>query len=256
MAYFERIDGERFLATEQVGGAWRLEEQHIAPALGLLAHLVEVDRDQRRDDGLMLARLSYDILGTMSVGEVSTSVRLLRPGRTIELVEATMSQGSRSAVILRAWLMEQRDTSALAASPLPSIPGPSEMAEWTPGKVWPGGFISTAQVRRDQVEPGRAAFWVRSDVPLLEGESVGAVPHAARLLDIANGMTVRVDPMTVHFPNLDLTADYFREPRGDWVGFDTSVSFGPNGVGLTSSVLHDESGPVGTLNQLLTVRPR
>ena len=36
---------------------------------------------------------------------------------------------------------------------------------------------------------------------------------------------------------------------------DTSVSIGPTGVGLTTSNLHDESGPVGRCEQILTVRP-
>lgn len=68
-------------------------------------------------------------------------------------------------------------------------------------------------------------------------------------------MTVRADPRTVAFPNVDLTAHFFTAPAGGWVGFDTTVSFGPDGLGVTNSVLHDERGPVGTLAQLLTVRP-
>ena len=40
-----------------------------------------------------------------------------------------------------------------------------------------------------------------------------------------------------------------------WVGFDTQVAFGPTGLGLTSSVLHDIEGPVGRAQQMLTVRP-
>ena len=35
----------------------------------------------------------------------------------------------------------------------------------------------------------------------------------------------------------------------------TTVVFGPTGQGLTSSVLHDESGPVGRAEQTLTIRP-
>jgi hypothetical protein len=58
------------------------------------------------------------------------------------------------------------------------------------------------------------------------------------------------------FPNIDLTAHFFSQPRGEWVGFDTSVCFGPAGLGLTTSVLHDLHGPVGTSDQTLTVRPR
>lgn len=55
--------------------------------------------------------------------------------------------------------------------------------------------------------------------------------------------------------NIDLTAHLFTQPRGDWLGFDTTVSFGPHGVGLTSSVSHDLGGPIGTVAQVLTVRP-
>jgi Thioesterase-like superfamily len=122
--------------------------------------------------------------------------------------------------------------------------------------VWPGGFIASAEVRRRQLEPGRAAVWVRTALPLVAGEEVSGLARAAGLFDIANGMTVRASPDEVAFPNVDLTAHLFRSPCGEWLGFDTTVSFGPGGLGLTSSVLHDEQGPVGTLSQILTVRPR
>lgn len=255
MAYFETVNATSFRATEHVGGAWNTAEQHIAPALGLLAHAVEADRDARRDDGLVIGRLSYDILGTLPVDVVDCSVTVLRPGRTIELVEARLAHGGRDGVILRAWLMRPGDTSALAGTPLPTIPGPETMPPWDATAVWPGGFIASAEVRREQVEPGRGAFWVRSDQELLDGVKVSGMAHAVRLLDISNGMTVRAHPREVAFPNIDLTAHFFAQPQGDWIGFDTSVSFGAGGVGLTSSVLHDETGPVGTMAQILTVRP-
>ena len=255
-AYFERLGEQQFLATAHVSGAWRTEEQHVAPALGLLAHVVERDRDQRRGDDLVLGRLSWDILGTLPVGEVEAHVEVLRAGRTIELVQARLSSEDRDAVLLRAWLMQPGQTADVAGTALEPVPGPEDTEPWDPTTLWPGGFIDSVQLRRAQVEPGRAVFWVRSDVPLLTGETVGPVAHAARLLDIANGMTVRADPTRVLFPNLDLTAHLVAVPQGEWLGFDTRVTFGVAGIGLTSSVLHDERGPIGTMNQVLTVRPR
>jgi hypothetical protein len=255
LAYFERIGEAAFRATDHVGGAWDPADQHIAPALGLLAHAVERDRDRRRGDGLVLGRLSYDILGTMPVDVVETDVRVLRPGRTIELVEATLAHGGRTAVLLRAWLIRPGDTGRLEATSLPGIDGPCDMPTWDASTVWPGGFIASADVRRAQTEPGRASFWVRTPLPLVQHEEVSQVASAAGLLDIANGMTVRADPAAVAFPNIDLTAHLFAEPRGDWIGFDTTVSFGPTGLGLTTSVIHDVHGPVGTTSQILTVRP-
>lgn len=260
MAYFHRIGVHRtgnstFRATEHVGGAWDTAEQHIAPALGLLAHVVELDRDARRDDGLQVARLSYDILGTIPVDVVETDVRVVRAGRTIELVEASLGHNGRTAVLLRAWLMKPHDTTAYAATSYPRIPAPADMPGWDAAGVWPGGFIASAEVRRVHTEPGRAAFWVRTPLPLVDNEPVSLLAASAGLFDIANGMAVRADPRQVAFPNLDLTAHLFAEPRGEWVGFDTTVSFGADGLGLTSSVLHDLTGPIGTVSQILTVRP-
>lgn len=254
-AYFERLDDGVFRATEHVSGAWDTSTQHVAPALGLLAHAVERDRDARRDDGLVVARLSYDILGTIPVDVVDVSVEVLRPGRTIELVQATFGHGGRTGLILRAWLLEERDTAALAGGRLPWVPGPDAVPPYDPTAIWPGGFVASAQVRRAQQEPGRAVIWVRTDVPLVDGEEVSDLARLAGLLDISNGMTVRVPPADVAFPNVDLTAHLFRRPRGEWLGLDTTVSFGPSGLGLTSSVLHDVDGPFGTSAQVLTVRP-
>lgn len=255
MAYFRRLDEQRFVATEEVSGAWSTEQQHVAPALGLLAHVVEVDRDGRRDDGLRLGRLSYDILGAVPVSAVEVAVRIVRTGRTIELVEASLRHDARDIVRLRAWLMQSGETQRIAGTPLPRMTPPAHLPPWDPTTVWPGGFIASAEVRRDQDEPGRARFWVRTQTALLDDEPVGDLARFAGLLDIANGMTVRADPSAVAFPNVDLTAHFFEEPRGDWVGFDTSVSFGTTGIGLTSSVIHDQAGPVGTMAQILTVRP-
>ena len=256
MAYFERLGDHRFRATEHTGGAWDLATQHIAPALGLMAHVVEADRDVRRTDGLVVSRLSYDILGTVPIAEVEVDVRVLRAGRTIELVDAELGHDGRVGVRLRAWLQEPRDTAALAGTTHDPVPGPDASEPWDAASVWPGGFIASVEVRRHQQQPGRASFWVRTAIPLLDDESVSPLSRTAGLLDIANGMTVRAQPTEVLFPNIDLTAHFFEQPQGEWVGFDTRVSFGAGGLGLTASVVHDERGPVGTSAQSLTVRPR
>ncbi len=255
MAYFKREGAHAFHPTSHVSGAWNEQEQHIAPAIGLLTHMVERDRDQRRDDGLVIGRLSYDILGTLPMDTVETSVSVVRPGRTIELVEATLSHGDRPAVRMRAWLMQPGDTGSLQGTSFPRIPRPEEMSPWDPTEVWAGGCIATIEVRRVQAEPGRATYWIRTPLPLVDGEQVSALARAAGMFDFANGMAARANPRDVAFPNIDLTAHLFTEPYGEWLGFDTTVSFGPTGLGLTSSVVHDVHGPIGTVNQILTVRP-
>lgn len=255
MAYFERLDAARFRPTEHVSGAWDVATQHIGPALGLLVHAVESDLAARRDDPMIISRLSYELLGVVPMDEVDVTVEVIRPGRTIELVEATYSHSARTGIRLRAWLQQPRDTAEIAGDGFDPIPTPSEMGPWDPTTVWRGGYLASAEVRRISDGPGRSRFWVRTDVPLLSGEAVSTLARMAGLFDIANGMAIRADPNLVHYPNIDLTAHLVREPVGEWVGFDTRVTFGPGGMGLTASVIHDRQGPLGTVSQSLTVRP-
>ena len=254
-AYFERLGSSTFRSSEHVGGAWDPDEMHVGPVFGLLAHLVEQHRDARRDDGLVIGRLSYDILGTIPLGEVSVEVEVLRPGRSVELVEARLAHAGRDAIRLRAWLLATRDTGGIAEAGLPALPAPEEVAVWPADEAWPGGFIASLEVRRELRTPGDGFAWVRSSLPLVAGEPGGPLAMVAGLMDVANGMTVRVDPRRVAFPNLDLTAHVFVQPQGEWLGIQTVVSFGPEGAGLTRSVLHDTRGPIGALAQLLTLRP-
>jgi hypothetical protein len=255
--YFLRQSETAFEPTEHVGGAWNPDELHIAPVLGLLAHLVEADHAARRPEApLVIARASYDILGVIPMDVFEISVRVVRPGRTIELVEAMLSQAGRPAVALRAWMLQQNDTAAMQGSPLPHMALIESFAPWSAGDVWAGGAIRSIDARREAAGTGRARCWIRPQHSLLEGETVSARARMLGMLDFANGIATRVPPEAAFYPNVDLTASIFREPAGDWFGLDTSVSFGDEGIGLTESVVSDASGPLGTSSQTLTVRPR
>ncbi len=254
-AYFIEESAGRFRPTGYVAGAWNPAEQHIAPALGVIAHAIEADGQRRGRGHLQLARVSYEILGTLPLEPVDLSVDVLRPGRTIELVEARLSREGRPAVIARAWLAAAYDTAALAGSPLPPIPGPEQTPAWRLGEYWPGQFVRSLELKRLQAEPGRASGWLSTELELIAGVAVSDTARLLGLVDVANGATPRVAKELASFPNLDLTVHLFRAPSGRWLGLDTSVTFGPTGLGVTHSIAHDETGPFGTVMQTLTVRP-
>ena len=255
-AYFERLGPTTFRATMHVQGAWNEEEQHVAPSLGLIVHAMERDHASRTDAPLQLSRVAFDILGVMPIDVVELTTRVVRPGRTIELVEAVLSHDGRPAVIGRAWFLKTADTAALAGSALPAPPVRDDLAQWDTAEVWPGRFVTTVETLRHQVVPGRAWAWMRPLVPVLAGEEVSATARLLGMVDIFNGLTVRAAPELVHFPNVDLTAHLLRAPEGEWFAADTTVSFGPSGLGLTHTIVHDDAGPLGTVSQSLTVRPR
>ena len=226
MSYFVRTGTRSFRPTEHCSGAWNTEEIHIAPVFGLLAHELELNRIARGRDGMRIARISFDILGVLPLEEYRTAVTVVRPGKSVELVEAVLSHADRPAVRARAWLLDVEDTAAIAGTPEPALPAPDELEPWDPTTVWAGGMLASIQVRRESVEPGHARYWLRTDHALLDGEEVSPLARAVGVLDIANGMAVRAAPEAVAYPNLDLTVHLHRDPQPGWLGFDTRVTFG------------------------------
>lgn len=252
-AYYLRLSEDSFQPTLHVQGAWLDYEQHMAPVGGLLTHALE-HHDPR--PGLQLARVSFEILGQMPAKTTRVEVEVIRPGRTIELIAATMFIDDRMAVRAQAWRLAVGDTTAVAGHEYEPMPDPEDVPIWEMTGLWGGGYIDGLEVRRiPGSRPGRGRAWLRSPFELVKGEPSSAAAHFIRLVDTANGVATRVSPREWMFPNTDLTVHLFRTPEGPWVGLDTQVSFGPTGVGLTSSVLHDVRGPVGRAEQILTVRP-
>ncbi|WP_040796747.1 thioesterase family protein [Nocardia higoensis] len=256
-AYFRRVGPQRFVPTAHATGAWTADEQHFSPVAGLLVHEIQRMRTAEQRPAMAMSRITFDILGRVPVGEFEIEARVVRPGRTIELVEATAFAAGRAAVTARVWLMTPGDTASVAGGAPEPLPAPETQPRWAMDSLWPGGFIASLDVRTvGEYLPGRAAAWVRTDLDLVEGERADAVTSYLALVDTANGIAAREKPSDWMFPNLDLSIHLHRQPEGRWVGLDTSVVFGGTGQGLTTTVLHDLAGPVGYAQQILTVRPQ
>jgi hypothetical protein len=251
--YLSRGAG-RYISTVHAQGAWNPHEQHMAPVSGILAHCLE--RFAPRPD-LRMARLSFEILGLIPDGEFEVTTSMLRPGRTIELVQAELISGGRTAVRATAWRLQRSDTGAVAAVEDAAMPGPELASDPVTLSDWPGGYIRSVEVRvLPGHRPGRGCAWVRTAHPLVAGESSADFVRLIGLVDTSNGIATRVRPGTGSylFPNLDLQLHLYREPAGRWLGLQNSVSFGADGIGLTSTVLNDHSGPFGRAEQILTIR--
>jgi len=255
-SYFERAGERRFKPTAHVGGAWRTDEQHFSPLGGLIAHAIDGHAAGRPGNGLVVSRISYDILGKIDLDECEIAVETVRPGRTIELVEAVVTIGGRAVVRARAWLLAAQDTTAIAGTPIERIAPPESFEPWPMDRLWTGGYIGSIEVRRPaDAVPGRTTAWITTGLDLVAGEPSSPLASYLALVDTANGIAVRQDPTAWMFPNVDLTVHLHRRPEGRWTGLDTTVTFGATGQGLTSTVLHDVNGPVGTAQQILTIRP-
>lgn len=227
----------------------------MAPVSGLLVHCLETF--EPRPD-LRMARLSYEILGLIPDGEFEVVTTMLRPGRTIELLQAEFVAEGRVAVRATAWRLLTSDTRAIAVVDDEAMPGPDESGGPVALIEWPGGFIQSIEVRKAPGHgPGHGRAWLRPLHPLLDAEPVSDLARLVGLVDTSNGIAPRVSPGPGGwaFPNVDLQLHLYREPSGEWLGLQNSVTFGTDGVGVTSTVLHDGTGPFGRAEQTLTLRP-
>lgn len=254
--YFERIDEHRYKPTAHASGAWDPDEMHVSPLAGLIVHALDRHLAGRPDRGLAVSRISFDILGRLALDECEIRIETIRPGRTIELLEAVVLISGRPVVRGRTWLLANGDTAAVAGGAADRLPPPEELASWPLTSVWPGGYIASLDVRPvSPPQPGRTTAWISTGLDLVAGEDVGPLASYVALVDTANGIAVRESPTAWMFPNVDLTIHLHRRPEGHWTGLDTTVVFGPTGQGVTTTVLHDTAGPIGHAQQILTIRP-
>ena len=250
-AFYVRRGDNRFVSTLHSQGAWQPGEQHLAPASGLV--LGEVER--RLPSDKQVSRASFDVLGVIHSGEFTIDVEVVRPGRSIELIEACMRHGNQTSIRARIWRLATMDTAKVQGNEWTPLPPPDAMRPLTLSSIWNGGFIDSLETRQAaDTRPGRGRSWIRTRYPLVAGEIDAPVAGFLKLVDTANGLAVREQPGSVFFANVDLTVHFIRQPQAGWVGFDTRVNFGPGGLGETLSVLSDVDGPVGTAAQSLTVR--
>ncbi|WP_406148674.1 thioesterase family protein [Streptomyces sp. NBC_01012] len=255
-SYFEPIDSHRYKPTLHASGAWDPDEQHFSPLGGLMVHAIDRHLAGRADNGLLMSRISFDILGRLALDECEIRVETIRPGRTIELLEAVALIADRPVVRARAWLLAAGDTTAVTGGAPAPLTAPGPLETWALSEVWPGGYIASLDVRPiGAPQPGRTTAWITTGLDLVAGETSSPLASYVALVDTANGIAVRRSPTAWMFPNVDLTIHLHRQPVGRWTGLDTTVTFGPAGQGTTATVLHDISGPVGYAQQILTVRP-
>ena len=261
-AYYQFIDRQidtegvvttRYCSTIHAQGAWNEHEQHMAPASGIIA--AELAHFQPRDD-VRIGRISYDIFGLIAAGEFSIVTRVIRPGKTIELLESEMQAQGRTCIVARAWRMCVDDSSAVAGLEDQVIQQPDALAQWHGMSRWPGGYIQSIEARIDEKHrPGKGIVWLNNAKEMVENQPTSDFVHLLGMVDTANGIVPRQDgDFTWGFPNLDLQVHMHRLPQGRWLGLETMQQFGADGIGLTSTILHDVQGPFGRSEQILTLR--
>jgi hypothetical protein len=237
--------GRAFLATDHARGPWDPAAQHGGPPSALVGHVLQADHP--RDDA-RFARVTIEILRPVPVARLHVATEVVRGGRKVEHLAAVVSDDAGTEILrATAWRIRIADVPLGAGVEGDRVPGP-DAGEAPPGffrDVPPGGYVDAMEtrfVRGGWAEPGPATAWMRMRHPLVEGSPPTPLERVLVVADSGNGVSARFDGL---FINPDLTVYLTREAQGEWVGLDAATTLTDEGIGLSQSVLHDRSGPLG-----------
>jgi hypothetical protein len=259
-AVFLPAQDGRFVATELARGPWDPDAQHGGAPAALLMRAFEA---LPRAPGLQVARVTYEFLRPVPLGELEVRAAAVRPGRRVQLLEASLLTPDGTEVTrARALQVQTADSSAAQEPRLDGPPAAGPEDGWTDAP--PIGHGDLAFFGNDAMDirfvaggfsqPGPASAWFRLRVPLVKGEETSALQGLAAAADFGNGISAVV-PWKGHlFINPDLTFYLGREPVGEWIGLEAHTRIAARGIGVAESVIYDEQGWVGRATQALLVQ--
>ncbi len=257
---FYVFDDDRWAATELTRGPWDPGAQHAGPPAALLGREIE----QLPDAGeFQVGRVTFEILRSVPIAPLRVSAKILRPGRRVQLIEASLSDDSGEE-LMRATAWRLRTAAVDLPAEVAELPPPPPGPEHGSGV----GFFPTGQdvgyhtamevsfIEGGFLESGPALAWLRMRHPLVPGEKPSPLQRTLIAADVGNGISAVLDYRRYLFINVDLTVHLERMPQGEWICVDAVTRPRENGIGSAESELSDGRGRLGRAVQTLLVSER
>jgi len=257
-ALYER-QGDLYVPTELTRGPWHPSAQHGGPPAALLSQKCACFEN---GDAMFVARITIELLRPVPLTPLSVRVRLARPGRKVQLVEACLMaeavEVARAvAVRIRRNPVELPRLEAPDVIPPPPTSGAASLPPWAgtgDTLAYHSHGVDHRFVHGGFDKLGPATDWIRLRTPVVGGEDTHPLARVAAAADFGNGISAvlaRVDGYT--FINPDLTLYLHRHPAGEWVCLDATTRVEAHGCGLAESRLYDETDRIGRSLQSLLV---
>lgn len=255
-AIFER-HGTRYVPTEAALGPWTEDALHGGPPTMLLAYAIE---RFSADHPMFVVRMTVELLHGVGREPLSIRRRLLRPGRNVQIIEASLWSDGRAVARATALRIRRSDVAVPPDGGRPPRDLPDTAVPWPAGyRSAPAYHLLGVEARssaRPRVTRGPGWAWFRMKLPLLPHEEPSGLIRVCAAADFASGISNVVDPARLSYINADLTISVHRLPSDDWVLVDARTWLAPNGTGVAAGRLYDRRGPIAFTLQSLLVRPR
>jgi hypothetical protein len=248
----------RYVAAELARGPWDPNAQHGGAPAALLM------REFERLDGagdLAIARVTYEFLRPVPLGELDVAASVVRPGRRVQLLEGSITTPDGVEVVrARALRVAPADAGGVTteetvppAGPDQGRPNPLAAPHGLP--MFAPNAIEIRFVA-GTFGGGPATAWFRLRHPLVAGEAPSPLQRLAAAGDFGNGISATLSWNEYVFINPDLTLYVERPPVGEWIALESRTIIAAEGVATSESILYDARGRVGRATQALLVARR
>jgi hypothetical protein len=255
-AGFFRADGDALVPATFATSPWG-QVLHGRLIGGLTARAAEQVR--AADPELACSRLTIDMFRSVPLAPVRVTVRTVRAGRRIAVLEVSVEQddglvGQGRAVLLRQSAQPDgtfRPAPAWNAHKPPELgpPRSSSTSRWTaPWESWAVEGPGNAN------GPMTGGLWIRDVHPLVTGEPLTPLVRVAMAADLASPVS-NYSTVGLSFINADYTLYLGREPQGEYVGIQPAWHISEAGVAAGHCVAHDLGGPVGFVTVAAVANP-
>src|SRR5690606_4066262 len=258
-ALFE-LHNDALHPTELTRGGWTDDAQHGSPPAGILGRAVEMVPTAVP---MQVVRFTVDLFRAVPLVPLSISTELVRDGRRIQVVDASLHAGGLEvgrarALKVRLTDLPGEDLAGTAGDDEPPHPAPEDLERLDWNGVF-GVYGDLLRVHTDAVEiRSYDDSIVRAD-PILTSclrecavaavEVMTSIQSLTVMADLDNGNSQALDPLKWLFVNPDITLYVYRLPRGEWIGMRSKVHQGAHGIGVTETAVYDRDGRVGHISQ-------
>jgi hypothetical protein len=255
---FYETDGDSYVPSELTRGPWDPDSQHAGPPAALLGR--EIERLPDSSD-FQVGRITLEILRAVPIVPLRVEARVVRPGRSVQMVEGSLSDAEGEVMRATGWRIRTRSVALPpqdgTAEP-PTGPAAAESRDFVP-TGHDAGYHTAMEyrfLRGAFLERGPATVWMRMRQPLVDREDPSPLQRVLVAADSGNGVSAILDWRSFYFINVDLSVHLERMPEGEWVCLDAVTHAEPNGVGSADTLLLDERGRIGRAMQTLLISER
>jgi acyl-CoA thioesterase len=206
------------------------------------------------DPAFTISRTTLDILGKVPNQPLVPRITPLRSGRQMQLHRVELLVGIQPVAQSHVLLVRALET----PDELPPFhyPPPDSLEErlFLIGATM-AGAIRTRPIQGGVREPGRGITWLAMEGEVISGTPPSPFVKACLFSDFGNGVGSVTDRDEWSFANLDITVNFLRMPRGEWILLDAHTVMAGNGHGVVENIFADTEGIYARGTQTVFIGP-